>query len=54
MAFQTMFFFLKTNEEFLTLQDLKQLREDVSIHRTNLKYSGKSPKIRFHSYFHIL
>ena len=24
------------------------LREDVSIHRTNLKYCGKSPKIRFH------
>ena len=30
------------------------LREDVSIHRTNLKYCGKSPKIRFLSYFHIL
>ena len=29
------------------------LREDVSIHRTNLKYCGKSPKIRFLSYFHI-
>ena len=24
------------------------LREDVSIHLTNLKYCGKSPKIRFH------
>ena len=31
-----------------------KLREDVSIHRTNLKYCGKSPKIRFLSYFHIL
>ena len=30
------------------------LREDVSIHRTNLKYYGKSPKIRFLSYFYIL
>ena len=30
------------------------LREEVSIHRTNLKYCGKSPKIRFLSYFHIL
>ena len=29
------------------------LREDVSIHRTNWKYCGKSPKIRFLSYFHI-
>ena len=29
------------------------LREDVSIHRTNLEYCGKSPKIRFHSYFHF-
>ena len=30
------------------------LSEDVSIHRTNLKYCGKSLKIRLHSYFHIL
>ena len=30
------------------------LREDVSIHRANLKYCGESPKIRFLSYFHIL
>ena len=30
------------------------LREDVSINRTDLKYCGKSPKICFHSYFHIL
>ena len=29
------------------------LREDISIHRTNLKYCGKSPKIRFHSSFDI-
>ena len=28
--------------------------ENVSIHRTNLEYCGKSPKIRFHSYFHFL
>ena len=32
----------------------RNLREDVSIHRTNLKYCGKSPKIRFLSNFHIL
>ena len=32
----------------------KVLREDVSIHRTNLKYCGKSPKIRFLPYFRIL
>ena len=30
-----------------------QLREDVSIHRTDLRYFGKSPKIRFQSYFNI-
>ena len=30
-----------------------QLREDVSIHRTELRYFDKSPKIRFHSYFNI-
>ena len=30
------------------------LREEVSIHRTNLKYCGKSPKIRFLSYFYSL
>ena len=30
------------------------LSEDVSIHRTNLKYCGKSPKIRFHFYFYNL
>ena len=30
------------------------LREDVSIYPTNLKYCGKSPKICFLSYFHIL
>ena len=29
------------------------LREDVSIYRTNLKYCGKSPEIRFISYFRI-
>ena len=28
------------------------LREDGSIHRTNSKYCGKSPKIRFHFRFH--
>ena len=33
---------------------LNFLREDISIHRTNLKYCGKSPKIRFLSYFHSL
>ena len=32
----------------------KYLREDVSIHPTNLKYCGKSPKIFFVTYFHIL
>ena len=31
-----------------------KLREDVSVHRTNLKYCGKSPKNRFLSNFHIL
>ena len=40
------------NADFV--RSLKTLREDVSIHRTNLKYCGKSPKIRFPSYFHIL
>ena len=30
------------------------LREDVSIHRTNFKYCGKSPKIRFLCYFHTV
>ena len=30
-----------------------QLREDVSIHRIELRYFGKSHKIRFHSYFNI-
>ena len=33
---------------------LNVLREDVSIHWTNLKYCGKSLKIRFLSYFHSL
>ena len=32
----------------------KNLREDVSIHQTNLKYCGKSPNIRFLPYFRIL
>ena len=32
----------------------ENLREDVSIHRTNLKFYGKWPKIRFLCYFHIL
>ena len=36
------------------LHALHVLREDVSINRTNLKCFGESPKIRFHSYFHIL
>ena len=33
----------------LSIQPQKgcNLREDISIHRTNLKYCGKSPKIRF-------
>ena len=35
-------------------QCLSYLREEVSIHQTNLKYCGKSPKIRFLSNFHIL
>ena len=30
--------------------EVKALREDVNILRTNLKYFGKSPKIRFLSY----
>ena len=35
----------------LNLSFVKTLREDVSIHSTNLKYRGKSYKIRFISYF---
>ena len=39
--------------QFLICKYERLLRENVSIHRTNLKYCGKSPKVRFHSYFHI-
>ena len=35
----------------LNLSFVKTLREDISIHSTNLKYRGKSYKIRFISYF---
>ena len=38
-----------TNAKIKPFREGRQnlLREDVSIHRTNLKYCGKSPKIRF-------
>ena len=45
------YMFMKFQNSFKFLKDS---REDVSIHRTNLKYFGKSPKTLFHSYFHIL
>ena len=39
--------------QFLICKYERLLREDVSIHPTNLKHCGKSSKIQFHSYFHI-
>ena len=43
----------ESNAEVCQYFPTVQLREDVSIHRTDLRYFGKSPKIRFQSYFNI-
>ena len=37
----------RTRKRDIPVKRKNVLREDVSIHRTNLKYCGKSPKIRF-------
>ena len=47
-------YLLMNAKNFVVTDGQPFLREDVSIHRTNLKYCDKSPKIRFLSYFHIL
>ena len=47
---QLLFFFFSSS----MLVCASVLREDASIHRTNLKYCGKSPKILFIFYFRIL
>ena len=45
------YMFVKFQKSFKFLKDS---REDVRLHRTNLKYFAKSPKIWFHSHSHIL
>ena len=46
--------FVAKNSGGVKKKPIMILGEDVSIHRINLKYCGKSPKIRFLPYFRIL